>query len=55
MHDSEKEETLNDTVAAALAQIADKKYETALLAKGIPADKIQKYGFAFEGQTVLIG
>ena len=55
VHDSEKEETLNDTVAAALAQIADKKYETALLAKGILADKIQKYGFAFEGQTVLIG
>ena len=26
-----------------------------LLTKGIPAEKIQKYGFAFEGKTVLIG
>ena len=55
VRDSEKEETLKDTVASALAQIDDKKYETALLAKGIPGEKIQKYGVAFEGQTVLIG
>ena len=55
VRDSDKEETLQDTVAAALAQIDDKKYETSLLAKGIPAENIQKYGFAFEGQTVLIG
>ncbi|MBO5069701.1 MAG: AAA family ATPase, partial [Roseburia sp.] len=55
VHDPDKEETLKDTVAAALEQIDDKKYETTLLAKGIPAEKIQKYGVAFEEQTVLIG
>ena len=52
---SKKEETLEDTLQNALQQIEDKKYETALLAKGIPAGKIRKYGFAFEGKTVLIG
>ena len=31
------------------------KYETVLLEKGIPAERIRKYGFAFEGKTVLIG
>ena len=51
----ERESTLEDTVASAHAQIEYKKYETLLIQKGIPADKIHKYGFAFEGKTVLIG
>lgn len=31
------------------------KYEENLIAKGIPAERIRKYGFAFEGKRVLIG
>jgi hypothetical protein len=49
------ENDLEDTVAAALKQIEDKKYEQILLDKGIKKEKIRKYGFAFEGSRVLIG
>ena len=55
VHDPEEEATLKDTVEAALLQIKEKKYEAALIARGIPEDKIRKYGFAFQGKTVLIG
>ena len=45
---------MQDTAQAALAQIEEKQYDSALIAKGIPEDRIYKYGFAFEGKTVLI-
>ena len=55
VHEPEEETSLQDTVQSALAQIDEKKYDTELLARGIPADRIRHYGFAFEGKKVLIG
>ncbi|WP_044976013.1 AAA family ATPase [Ruminococcus sp. HUN007] len=53
--DKDEEKTLEDTVAAALKQIEEKKYEQILIDKGVKKDRIRKYGFAFEGSRVLIG
>lgn len=50
-----REDTLEDTVKAALHQIQEKNYDAILLARGIPEDKIRHYGFAFRGKEVLIG
>ena len=55
VHDPDDEHTLQETVAAALRQIEEKQYEAVLAARGIPTERIRKYGFAFEGKKVLIG
>lgn len=54
VHDPKKEKSPEETVKAALTQIKEKKYTSALLAGGVQEEKIREYGFAFEGKNVLI-
>ena len=55
VYDPEDEATLKETVQSALAQIEEKQYAAQLVSRGIPAERIRSYGFAFEGKKVLIG
>ncbi len=55
LDEEEGESSLNDTIREALKQIEDKKYEQELVELGITKERIRKYGFAFQGKTVLIG
>ena len=52
-HSSEK--NLADTVQKSLEQIEERNYQSTLLSRGIPEERIRKYGFAFCGKKVLIG
>lgn len=54
VRDPEEETSLEATADAALRQIEEKRYETSLEDRGIPKEKIRKYGFAFEGKNVFI-
>lgn len=55
VHDPEDEATLQETVEEAHRQIEKKQYGAELTARGIPAEHIRSYGFAFQGKRVLIG
>lgn len=50
-----EKETLEEAVQYVLDQITEKNYDADLLEQGIPAERIRYYGFAFEGEKVLIG
>ena len=51
---SSEEKNLEGTCKRALKQIEEKKYDTYLLEKGIPMERIKKYGFGFKGKHTLI-
>ena len=55
VYDGDDEENLKSTVQSALAQIEEKQYAAQLISRGVPQERIRKYGFAFEGKKVLIG
>lgn len=55
VHNSKKEETLEETVDHALDQIEAINYDAQLFARGFERKEIRHYGFAFEGKKVLIG
>lgn len=55
VHKSGKEKDLGETVENAKRQIEERQYEAELTARGFVPERIQKYGFAFQGKSVLIG
>lgn len=55
LNSDEDEETLEETLKNAHAQIEEKQYEAELISDGFAPEQIRKYGFAFRGKECLIG
>lgn len=55
VHNPKREKSLEETVKAALVQIAEMQYCEELIQRGVGSDRIRCLGFAFEGKRVLIG
>ncbi len=55
VHKPRKEKDLEQTLANALLQIEEKRYEAELIAEGFVPGRIRKYGIAFKGKECLIG
>ena len=49
-----KENSLEETVEAALKQIEEKNYDAELINRGVNEENIHHYGFAFKSKEVLI-
>ena len=49
-----KENSLEETVKAALKQIEEKNYDAELINRGVDKENIHHYGFAFRNKEVLI-
>ena len=49
-----KENSLEETIAAALKQVEEKNYDSELIRRGVKEENIHHYGFAFKGKEVLI-
>ncbi len=49
-----KENSLEETVEAALKQIEEKNYDAELINRGVNRENIHHYGFAFKSKEVLI-
>lgn len=54
VQDGEHEKDLADTAEKALDQIEQRRYEEILVEKGVPRERIRRYGFAFCGKKILI-
>ncbi|MDE7414888.1 MAG: ATP-binding protein [Lachnospiraceae bacterium] len=55
VHKPRKEKDLEETLANALKQIEERRYEAELIGEGFLPKRIRKYGFAFRGKECLIG
>lgn len=54
IRDNKSEKNLEETISNAFLQIENKKYDTDVVARGIPAEKVRKVVFAFDGKDSMV-